>query len=239
MRGRIAGTFALIGLIGVTTACATAGASGSGAGSEIGHPGPTAGAPGTDSSPTPAPGPGGSGPGEAATPLEGGCGLAPLDLRPKYVLPFTVGSSYELLQGNCGRHSHDGRFNFSFDFRMPMRTPVIAVRDGIVSAVRESSPDGTDRIGDENYVIIDHGDGEYSRYIHLTTDGALVTKGERVALGDTIALSGDSGRSAFPHLHFDVVDGCTNGVCWTIPAAFLNSDPPIPTRRGLYTAGPF
>ncbi len=239
MRGRFAGVFALIGLIGHTTACATAGAPGSGSGSEIGRPAPTTGASGADSSPHPSPGPGASGPGGRAAPLAGGCGLAPLDLRAKYVLPFTVGSSFELLQGNCGPHSHDGRFNFSFDFRMPMRTPIIAARDGVVDAVRESKPDGTNRVGDENYVIIDHGDGEYSRYIHLTSDGGLVSRGERVARGDTIALSGDSGRSAFPHLHFDVVDGCTNGICWTIPAAFLNSDPPIPTRRGFFTANPY
>jgi murein DD-endopeptidase MepM/ murein hydrolase activator NlpD len=238
MRGRTAGVFALLGLIGVTAACATAGASGSGAG--VGVVRPTAGARGTDSSPGPAPPESGeSGRAARTTPLEGGCGLAPLDLRPKYVLPFTVGSRYELVQGNCGPHSHDGRFNFSFDFRMPMRTPIIAARDGVVSAIRQNRPDGTDRVGDENYVIIDHGDGEYSRYIHLTRDGALVSRGERVARGDTIALSGDSGRSAFPHLHFDVIDGCANGICWTIPAAFLNSDPPIPTRRGSYTAHSF
>jgi murein DD-endopeptidase MepM/ murein hydrolase activator NlpD len=243
MRSRVVGLVALIGLIGATTACVTAGASGSGAGADVGRPAPTTEASGTDSSPSPKPGrrdsAGGSDPEDRAAQLLGGCGLAPLDLRPKYVLPFSVGSGYELAQGNCGPHSHDGRFNFGFDFRMPMRTPIIAAREGVVNAVRESKPDGTGRIGDENYVIIDHGDGEYSRYIHLTADGALVSRGERVARGDTIALSGNSGRSAFPHLHFDVVDGCTNGVCWTIPAAFLNSDPPIPTHRGLYTARHF
>jgi murein DD-endopeptidase MepM/ murein hydrolase activator NlpD len=122
---------------------------------------------------------------------------------------------------------------------MRMRTPIIAARDGVVSAVRESNPDGTGRVGDENFLIIDHGDGEYSRYIHLTRNGALVSRGDRVARGDTIALSGDSGRSAFPHLHFDVVDGCPDGVCWTIPAAFMNSEPPIPTVRRLYLARPF
>lgn len=235
MKGLIAGVFALIGLLAGSSACATAGATRPRGDAEIGDP--TAGE-AADSSGSPrggrAPGPPGSSP-----LMHGGCGLAPLDLRPKYVLPFTVGSRHGLLQGNCGLHSHDGRFNFGFDFRMPMRTPIIASRDGVVSAVRDVRPDGTDRVGDENYVIIDHGDGEYSRYIHITRGGALVSRGERVVRGDTIALSGDSGKSAFPHLHFDVVDGCTNGVCWTIPAAFLNSDPPIPTRLTFYTAHPF
>lgn len=230
MNGRMAGILVLVAAV---AGCATAGVAGSGGSPEIGRP------PATPDAPPPATDPDARPPAEFPFPLEGGCGLASRDLRPRYILPFTVGSSYELMQGNCGPHSHAGRFNFSFDFRMPMRTPIIATRDGVVSTVRESNADGTDRVGDENYVIIDHGDGEYSRYIHLTRDGAFVSKGDRVARGDTIALSGDSGRSAFPHLHFDVVDGCSDGVCWTIPAAFLNSDPPIPTVRRLYVARPF
>lgn len=237
MRWRIAAAFAPVGLVGVATGCATGRFAVPDPGTVV--DGATAGTPGAPG-PSPAPRePEDPPPRERSVPLEGGCGLAPRDLRAKYVLPFSVGSGYRLLQGNCGSQSHGGRFNFSFDFRMPMRTPIIAARDGLVSEVREDRPDGTDRVGDENYVIIDHGDGEYSRYIHLSQGGALVSPGEWVARGDTIALSGDSGRSAFPHLHFDVAEGCADGVCWTIPAAFLNSEPPIPDRRAVLTALPF
>ena len=168
--------------------------------------------------------------------LSGGCGPAPVDLRPRYVLPFPAGSRYTLTQGNCGAASHGGRFRFSFDFEMPLGTPVIAARDGVVYSVRDDRTDGSGRVGDENFVILDHGDGEYSRYIHLTTGGALVDRGARVSRGDTIALSGHSGRSAFPHLHFDVSEGCPAGRCRTVPSAFLNADPPIPTLRRPYLA---
>lgn len=169
--------------------------------------------------------------------LVGGCG-AMRGLVPRYVLPFTPGESYELTQGNCGDASHDGRFRYGFDFRMPMGTPVLAARDGIVHTVRDDRPDGTGRVGDENLVIIWHEGAELSRYIHLQHDGALVGEGHRVSAGDTIALSGDSGLSAFPHLHFDVATSCGPGGCRTTPAAFLNAEPPIPVDRAPVAAGP-
>jgi murein DD-endopeptidase MepM/ murein hydrolase activator NlpD len=194
-------------------------------------PGPASAVPGRADAP--------SEPALSDAPLVGGCGLAPASLIPLYVLPYPPGESYTLTQGNCGSASHGGRFSYAFDFEMPIGTPVIAARDGIVHAVRDDRPDGSGRGGDENFVILDHGDGQFSRYIHLTRGGARVARGDRVTLGDTIALSGHSGRSAFPHLHFDVSTGCRGGTCRTIPSAFTNVEPPIPTGRRGYDAGSF
>lgn len=173
----------------------------------------------------------------STVPLVGGCGPAPAGLEAKYTLPYPVGDRFTLTQGNCGRESHGGRFSYAFDFEMPIGTPVIAARDGVVYAVRHDRPDGTGRIGDENFVFLDHGDGEFSRYIHITKGGARVRRGDRVSRGDTIALSGHSGQSAFPHLHFDVSVGCRGGTCRTVPVAFLNAQPPIPAARHAYDAG--
>ena len=175
--------------------------------------------------------------GSGEAPLSGGCGTM-RDLAPRYLLPYPAGSTFELTQGNCGPASHGGRFRYSFDFRMPAGSPVVAARDGIVSQVRDDRPDDTAKIGDENFVIIWHSDGYYSRYIHLQRGGALVRRGQRVSAGDTIARSGNSGLSAFPHLHFDVAGGCRSGRCVTVPSAFLNATPPVPHRRGPVTAGP-
>lgn len=152
------------------------------------------------------------------------------------MLPFPVGHTYELTQGNCGEPSHDGRFRYSFDFRMPPGTPVVAARDGIVHTVRDDRPDGTRRVGDENFVFVWHEGNVLSRYIHLRQGGALVWVGKRVSAGDTIGYSGNSGRSAFPHLHFDVADRCGSDGCRTTAAAFRNAEPPIPTLRGPVTA---
>ncbi|MDH3732383.1 MAG: M23 family metallopeptidase [Gemmatimonadota bacterium] len=177
-----------------------------------------------------------SGPGGTGARLEGGCGFAPTALTPKYLLPFPEGELFTLTQGNCGRASHAGRFRYSFDFEMPIGTPVIAARDGVVFTVRGDRSDGTGRVGDENFIILEHEDGEYSRYIHLTRAGVFVLRGQAVSRGDTIGLSGHSGRSAFPHLHFDVAEACRAGPCQTVPSAFLNAEPPIPSERRTYSA---
>ncbi len=117
---------------------------------------------------------------------------------------------------------------------MPIGTPVVAARDGVVYALRADRPDGSRAVGDENYVFLEHDDGEISRYIHLTMGGVLVRRGNSVSRGDTIALSGNSGQSTFPHLHFDVARGCGVESCVTVPAAFVNATPAIPLELRPY-----
>ena len=75
-------------------------------------------------------------------------------------------------------------------------TKVVATADGVVH--------GADfHKGYGNYVLIDHG-GEYmTRYSQL--DSFSVKKGEQVKKGQQIALSGNSGRSTGPHIHYEVV----------------------------------
>mgnify|MGYP002007330784 CR=1 FL=1 len=65
---------------------------------------------------------------------------------------------------------------------------------------------GTVRVGEDRvsgrYVVIDHGHGVRTSYCHLDRIG--VTKGQQVKPGDRIGLSGNTGRSTGPHLHFVV-----------------------------------
>lgn len=155
---------------------------------------------------------------------------------PKYLLPFTPGESYLLLQGNCGRHSHFGNDAFSYDFRMPIETYVIAMRSGKVVNVREEFRNGTNTNDSLNFIIILHEDSTASRYLHITTNGALVERGQYVKAGDTIALSGNSGLSTEPHLHVDVIGYCIKARCQTIPFSFINSIDKIPVQGRFYKA---
>jgi hypothetical protein len=58
---------------------------------------------------------------------------------------------------------------------------------------------------DGNYIIMDHGNGEYSVFDHLKKGSLRVKRGDKVKRGDVIAQVGQSGLSTEPHLHYEVV----------------------------------
>ena len=80
------------------------------------------------------------------------------------------------------------------DFAMPVGTPVLAVGDGEVVIAKRSGAAG-------NYVVIRHGRQYTTRFMHLKK--ILVKPGQKVKRGDRIALSGNTGRSTGPHLHYE------------------------------------
>jgi murein DD-endopeptidase MepM/ murein hydrolase activator NlpD len=86
--------------------------------------------------------------------------------------------------------SHNGT-----DFRAAVGTPVKAVNDGIVELAESYLFEG-------GFVIIDHGFGINSVYLHLSR--VDVRNGERVTKGQAVGLSGGSGQSVGPHLHFTI-----------------------------------
>jgi len=74
-------------------------------------------------------------------------------------------------------------------------TPVYAINDGIVSFIQELTVYG-------KMIIIDHGLGIYSLYLHLNE--FKVAKGDKVTRGEVIGLSGSTGYSLGPHLHLSI-----------------------------------
>jgi murein DD-endopeptidase MepM/ murein hydrolase activator NlpD len=135
-----------------------------------------------------------------------------LVLATEYVLPFPVGNEYLVTQANNSPWSHsatafNGVFRYAYDFDMPVGTILTAAREGTVVYIVDNYTDGDVTLGHENVLVINHGDGTYSRYIHIKKQGALVTVGTTVQKGDTIALSGNTGYTLNqPHLHFDVIE---------------------------------
>jgi murein DD-endopeptidase MepM/ murein hydrolase activator NlpD len=140
-----------------------------------------------------------------------------------YALPFKEGKSFRVIQGYFSRLTHKERA--ALDFNMKVGTKITAVREGIVIRVKEDGVRGGLRRKfrpDGNNVVIQHPDGSRAGYWHLQKDGALVNVGDTVKKGQVIALSGKSGYSALPHLHFIVWRSDKNG--WTqVPTRFKTS----------------
>ncbi len=166
-----------------------------------------------------------------------------------YILPYLPGAAR--LVWRTTSHFNPGNKGvglYAIDFEMPIGTPLVAARAGTVVAVRDHFADGNDKDLEENYVMVRHADSTVARYIHLTRGGALVRVGDVVPQGQRIALSGNTGQTGGPHLHFDVQrcgpnlpPGYNTLPCgMTVPLTFRNAGPNvcglIPGRRYSATA---
>lgn len=100
-----------------------------------------------------------------------------------------------------------GGFHGGTDFGWTPETgqsfPVCATDAGTVVYCADESA-----YGGGNVVNIDHDDGHQSRYFHLAY--WTIEVGQRVAAGEQIAMSGDTGVPGQPHLHFELLDGNGN-----------------------------
>jgi murein DD-endopeptidase MepM/ murein hydrolase activator NlpD len=140
-----------------------------------------------------------------------------------YRLPYPEGRSYLLVQGYNSRLSHRGEL--ALDFKMRKGSPVCAMRDGVVQEVREDSNRGglkRKHFADGNYIQVRHADHSYAWYFHLQKDGALVNPGDTIRAGQVIGRSGNTGYSAFPHLHVELVM-YREGAYTQVPMVFLLS----------------
>jgi murein DD-endopeptidase MepM/ murein hydrolase activator NlpD len=111
--------------------------------------------------------------------------------------------------GSVRTYTNNGavRRHTGIDFRASVGTPVLASASGRVVLSRPMDIHG-------NNIVIDHGWGIYTEYAHLSE--RYVVPGQFVLQGDVIGLSGNTGRSTGPHIHWEVAIA---GV-WISPLAF-------------------
>ena len=158
-----------------------------------------------------------------------------------YLLPYESGKSYRVLQGYSSRFSHIGLEQYAVDFNMSVGTPVHAARAGVVARIEETNDIGCWENGCgayANYIVIVHNDGTTGEYYHLQQNGALVEVGDHIIAGQRIALSGNTGHTTMPHLHFAVYRAAEWGNTQSIPVRFLSSAGIVerPRRGGRYQA---
>lgn len=128
----------------------------------------------------------------AASPYESGPSAPthwPLD-EPGYVTRGQAGSEGG---GNSTGEAHPG-----VDVAVPIGSPVRAAGGGTVLEAGEHAEYGL-------YVLLEHPDGLQSKYGHLNR--LAVTTGQLVQAGQVLGLSGNTGRSSAPHLHFEIRRG--------------------------------
>jgi hypothetical protein len=161
-----------------------------------------------------------------------------------YRLPYAVGTSHTVTQtypASATHHTRDSRY--AVDFDMPVGTQVVAARAGIVFDVATTNfkggPDEARYARLANLVRILHDDGTFAVYAHLNWNSIRVTPGDRVATGEYIADSGNTGFSSGPHLHFAVLRNVGMRVD-SLPVRFRASagDAIQPTLGATLTAYP-
>lgn len=119
-------------------------------------------------------------------------------IPPTYIKPISGGR----LSSGFGRRSRPTRgastYHKGVDWAIPTGSSVVASCGGTVARAGWGSGYG--------YVVyINHPDGRQTRYGHLSK--VLVSAGQKVTQGQRIALSGNTGVSTGPHLHFEILIG--------------------------------
>ncbi|MBU2650349.1 MAG: urea transporter [Bacteroidetes bacterium] len=148
------------------------------------------------------------------------------DVNMSLSLPFY--GEWKVTQGYSGKYTHQGEWKHGLDFQIEdeegkvfnskgddladyycFNKPVIAPADGKVEEIADGIPDNP--VGEVNLrqnwgntIIIRHTDKLFTKLSHLKEGSFKVAKGDFVKKGDVLAHCGNSGRSPYPHLHFQV-----------------------------------
>lgn len=128
------------------------------------------------------------------------------------VKSYTLSATFHQA-GSMWQSTHSGQ-----DFAVPSGTQVVAAHGGTV--VKAGSNGAGDGSAYGNAIVIKHGNGTYSQYAHLSRIDVRV--GQVVTTGQRIALSGDTGNSTGPHLHFEIRTTANYGSA-VDPVAFLRA----------------
>ncbi len=154
--------------------------------------------------------------------------LERFDEKAKIPLTLPFFGEWKVTQGYDGEHTHKNEWRHALDFEVEdehgktyngkgnspedyycFGKPVVAPADGWVEEIQDGIADN--KVGEMNLrqnwgntIIIKHSDKLYSKVSHLKKNSVKVAKGAFVKKNTVLAQCGNSGRSPYPHLHFQV-----------------------------------
>ena len=131
-------------------------------------------------------------------------------IYPKIALPIPENKAVRIIQGYNGSYSHfKAPSKFAIDFKLKVGDTIFAAFEGFAVRVREGFTKGGKDIRLLDYansiIIYNQETGLFFQYSHLAFRGALVEVGEWVNQGQPIGISGMTGYTDIPHLHFNVL----------------------------------
>ena len=141
--------------------------------------------------------------------------------------PLQGGQPYLCSQGVGGRLTHFAHrsTHHAIDLDAAIGTPVLAVADGTVHALRDGAPTGGHDVSllfRYNALTLALDDGETTiEYVHIQAESARVTVGDRVTCGQLLCATGQAGFCPVPHLHLEAHrGGLRDATAASVPIAF-------------------
>lgn len=147
----------------------------------------------------------------------------------RYASDLTIANENGELYSGKGESLEDW-FGYGAALHAPAGGKIVTLADGIpdntfaggaVAFSKALSPDKPTGIFG-NYIVIDHGNGEYSLFAHLKQGSFRVKPGEVVKQGQLLAEIGFSGNTDFVHTHFQLQNGVDPATAEGLPAYFRN-----------------
>jgi len=137
-----------------------------------------------------------------------------------YQLPYLKQAKYKIIQGYNGTFTHNTFVSrYTLDFNTQIGDTIVASRGGVVlkTIMHHNKQGVSSRFRPyANYIVIYHRDNTIAQYVHLKQHSNLVKVGDTVKTNQPIALSGFTGLTTEPHLHFGVFKSNRKGI-YSIP----------------------
>ena len=120
----------------------------------------------------------------------------------RYAYDFIVVKDKKSYEGD--KELNESYYAFGKEYIAPADGIVV----GIENDIKDNEPVGVSNTDDPagNYVILDHGNDEFSHLSHFKYQSIVVKEGDTVKRGDLLGLVGNSGNSSEAHIHFHVAD---------------------------------